>query len=1176
MAQTNITGAQIKDDTLTADDIADGAVRGATANNGTQREFASGTLSTPDLRDEAVTNAKVSTTAAIAESKLSLTYSTSSLNTAISGKQASLGYTPVNKAGDTMGGALAMGGYKITGLGAPTVNGDALRYDLLGANSGIATLDSGGKIPVTQLPSSVMEYQGAWNVSTNNPTLTDGTGNAGDIYIISTGGTRNLGSGSISFVAGDWIVYNGSIWQKAVNSAAVASVNGYSGAVTLAASDLSLGTSNNVQFAQVAIGTSSPIDKLSVVGNATLQGVDGWNSTGNLAKLSFGTATAANVYGIAAVYGTGLYLDVYRASGAGKLGTNSYDAISILETSGYVGLGITPAAPLHVASSTTLAAGLPSILLQGSSNTERIGIRSTSVSIFTAASCNGTIASPTAVTTDQVLGGYQFGGYGATAWQRGAQITGWAAGTWTDTSAPGYITFQTVSSGTTTNTERMRIDSVGNVGIGCTPSQLLTVNGTAQFGSTGSTFHAYDTVKVLSAGAPVLAMEYSGAGTSYHTTDSSGNGVIAGQAGLLFKYGVAFATGPIASGTVGMTLDSSGKLGIGVSPSNKLHVYMNTTGNTTPVKVENTSATGSCVLQLMSSTQECDLFSDISNTRCGIYMNADVPFLFYANGGEVMRYNKTGLGIGVTPSTYKLEVAGTVGTGAHTITVGSNSGLTVTDSIVTGIAFPSTALTHSYAVGTTSNHPMLFGTNNTYSVILDTNQRLGINNTSPVCKLHVTGTGLAWPATTGSTQSAGHIARLGSNNAVLDIGSNSASGLWIQATDQTGLNINYPLNLNPNGGAVSIGTSTTNYGSLYIAAQATTNPTTVFIQGYNATGSADTRCGTFRNAFDGNGSYGTYWTPYRGANGSFYRAIFGVATSGVDNDVLTLDSLGKVGIGTLSPIKTLEVMAGNDNGLVVTNAANSGGIINFVGTSGGTTAWVGAISNHPLSLITNNTVRLAITAAGNVGIKTGTTSLSYSCQIGSSSGGAGSLAVVDAGGNLGFLANGTTNTQIWQTLSFNNEAHINTSGSTDILLQPNGSTAVTIKNGGNIIIPGVYSQTSANAANVVVDSSGNVMRSTSSLRYKTNVLDLSLEDAQKLLDITPITYKSLSTSDNPEDRHYGFVAEEVDLIDPMLVQYRDNLDNTKTPDGVQYDRVVVGLLKLVQDLTARVKALESK
>ena len=48
-----------------------------------------------------------------------------------------------------------------------------------GANSGVATLDSGGKIPANQLPSTVMEFKGTWNATTNTPSLADGTGDAG-------------------------------------------------------------------------------------------------------------------------------------------------------------------------------------------------------------------------------------------------------------------------------------------------------------------------------------------------------------------------------------------------------------------------------------------------------------------------------------------------------------------------------------------------------------------------------------------------------------------------------------------------------------------------------------------------------------------------------------------------------------------------------------------------------------------------------------------------------------------------------------------------------------------------------------------------------------------------------------------------------------------------------------
>lgn len=101
-----------------------------------------------------------------------------------------------------------------------------------GNANGYATLDSGGKVPVSQLPSSIMEYQGVWNASTNTPTLADGTGNTGDVYRVTVAGARNLGSGSITWEVGDYAIYNGSTWERSDSTDAVTQVAGVTGIVT--------------------------------------------------------------------------------------------------------------------------------------------------------------------------------------------------------------------------------------------------------------------------------------------------------------------------------------------------------------------------------------------------------------------------------------------------------------------------------------------------------------------------------------------------------------------------------------------------------------------------------------------------------------------------------------------------------------------------------------------------------------------------------------------------------------------------------------------------------------------------------------------------------------------------------------------------------------------------------
>ena len=59
-----------------------------------------------------------------------------------------------------------------------------------------------------------LNYKGTWDASTNTPTLADGTGVKGDYYVVSTAGTQTFNGILLFFGAGDWIVYNGTVWQR--------------------------------------------------------------------------------------------------------------------------------------------------------------------------------------------------------------------------------------------------------------------------------------------------------------------------------------------------------------------------------------------------------------------------------------------------------------------------------------------------------------------------------------------------------------------------------------------------------------------------------------------------------------------------------------------------------------------------------------------------------------------------------------------------------------------------------------------------------------------------------------------------------------------------------------------------------------------------------------------------
>ncbi|MBS4041343.1 MAG: hypothetical protein KGZ81_12190 [Flavobacteriales bacterium] len=112
-----------------------------------------------------------------------------------------------------------------------------------GANQ-LLQLDAGGKVAYANLPASLMIYKGVWDASTNTPTLADGSGVNGWVYRVHPGGTVNFGSGNITFLSGDYVIYNGSVWQKSAGGDAVTSVNGQQGVVVLTTANIAEGGTN--------------------------------------------------------------------------------------------------------------------------------------------------------------------------------------------------------------------------------------------------------------------------------------------------------------------------------------------------------------------------------------------------------------------------------------------------------------------------------------------------------------------------------------------------------------------------------------------------------------------------------------------------------------------------------------------------------------------------------------------------------------------------------------------------------------------------------------------------------------------------------------------------------------------------------------------------------------------
>ena len=166
----------------------------------------------------------------------------------------------------------------------------------------------------------------------------------------------------------------------------------------------------------------------------------------------------------------------------------------------------------------------------------------------------------------------------------------------------------------------------------------------------------------------------------------------------------------------------------------------------------------------------------------------------------------------------------------------------------------------------------------------------------------------------------------------------------------------------------------------------------------------------------------------------------------------------------------------------------------------------------------------------------------------------------------------------------------------DLLLGAVGTERLKIAgSNGMLTALSVYNVTTSGAANVNVQSSGAILRSTSSEKYKQNIEDMELSYAQAVLNLRPVYYKSKCALDNADDSHWGFIAEEVAKVDPRLVHYKtvdvsyeaaeDDMSNTKRvetaletpePEGVQYDRLTPAIVKLLQEQQKTIETLETK
>jgi len=223
--------------------------------------------------------------------------------------------------------------------------------------------------------SGTVNYDGTWDASTNTPTLNNPPAGStkGDYYVVSVAGTQF----SLSFAVGDWIISNGTAWEKVDLTDAVSSVFGRTGAVVGVSTDYSA-----VGLTNTAIGASSP-------------------STGAFTSLSSSSTTTLN--------GTTIPTSSTLLVSGGALGTPSSGTLSSCTglpiSTGVSGLGTGIATALAV---NTGSAGAP-VLFNGALGTPTSGTV-TNLTGTASININGTVGATTRNTVAATTGNFQASG----------------------------------------------------------------------------------------------------------------------------------------------------------------------------------------------------------------------------------------------------------------------------------------------------------------------------------------------------------------------------------------------------------------------------------------------------------------------------------------------------------------------------------------------------------------------------------------------------------------------------------------------------------------------------------------------------------------------------------------------------------------------------------------------
>ena len=360
---------------------------------------------------------------------------------------------------------------------------------------------------------------------------------------------------------------------------------------------------------------------------------------------------------------------------------------------------------------------------------------------------------------------------------------------------------------------------------------------------------------------------------------------------------------------------------------------------------------------------------------------------------------------------------------------------------------------------------------------------------------------------------------------------------------------------------------------------------------------------------------------YGGGDGSYNAATEHRFFTAADATTLTgtermrITSAGNVGIGTNSPSSLLEISAASSTqagGAVYLSITDTDSVASILRFSSGTALNNGQIryihSSNSMEFRVNDTNRMAISSAGNVGIGTSSPGTKLHLFDGS----ANTELRIQSGSDVWGLVTTTSNVfeiredaNVRMSISAGGAVTVGpSSGLTarhNIQNDSNSDVALLLRNGGNSTPNGLLIDFSgaspdnnsqyflrcedSTAIRMRIFSDGDVNTAdagtlTSDERLKTNITDTTpkLEDLLKL-QVRNFEWKEEFHPDKVGEKKLGFIAQEFETVFPGLIDELDFSTDEENPmirKVIRQGVLIPMLVKALQELNAKVEALEAQ